>query len=137
MSHTFPGDDESDDEGVPDALEQKFRADTDLLIERYSALEDEARKLGLYVDDHQISSVHTHVGGACADRAGLVAQFSIGDLAFSKRVQDPAGYDFDQSFRELELDAQTDEWLDARARIQKNIAAGRDALDDGDDEEHP
>lgn len=126
-----PDDEPTDDDALAAAaLEATFRADTDLLIERYPDFEDAARQLGLYAEGHEISSAHTPLG----PKAALVVGFDIGNVAFSDRVQHPENVTVDQAVREMELDTAADEWIDTREQIRRNLAAGRDPLDDGDDE---
>lgn len=96
----------------------------DVLQIAVNGLEDPARQIGLYLQDWQ---PHDTPAGLAA-----VVAFDIGDVAFSKRVQDPVEADIDAEFRTIALDAQTDEWLDARSAIVANLAAGRDPFDEPD-----
>lgn len=89
-------------------------------------LEEEARRLGLYLEQAAVMNL-----GPGTSR--LVARFTIGDVAWSSRVQEPEA---DRDKRELaEVDARMadDDFIDTRERIKRNLAAGRDALDDGDE----
>ncbi len=60
----------------------------------------------------------------------LVATYTIGDLAFSKRVQDPAQDEIDQTVRSMLPDPATE----LREKLAKRIAEGKSIFDDGDEE---
>lgn len=89
----------------------------------FERLEDKARKMGLYVDHVQA------VMGADGELV-LVADFILGDVAFSDRVQNPEKYSTNTMVDTLEKSMQTDTFLEERAKIQRNLAAGRDPLAD-------
>lgn len=118
--HEFPHDEA--------ALEDAARV---LTTEKLPLIEEAARKIGLYVDSSTITMVPGQYGNP---EPALVVDFLVGDIAFSKRVQDPDTDSFDRSFKELEVSMLDDEFLETRAQIQRNVAAGRDPLDDGDEE---
>lgn len=114
----------------PDVPEE-FGEQVSLLQERSVDLDDDLRRLGLYMEAGQIVGVDTPLG----PRPALAVVAVIGDVAFTGRVQDPEGAAFDQQFRVIEAEEGTNAFLDERERIKRNIAAGRDPLDDGDGDE--
>jgi hypothetical protein len=130
MSDIHDHDDDHEHDFVPDevVLEEHGRI---LGEQKLPLIEEAARKIGLYVDASQVTVLPTPFGA----QAALVVDFLVGDIAFSKRVQDPDTDSFDRQFKELEVSMQDDEFLEARAQIQRNVAAGRHPLDDGEEEE--
>lgn len=94
--------------------------------DRLPQIEDEARKLGLYLEQAAAMEVAPGV-------PALIARFTIGDVAWSPRVQDPDNDDVDRRFGEVAAQLKDDEFLDIRSRMQRNLAAGLDALDDDDE----
>lgn len=91
--------------------------------------DDDFRRLGLYVD----RTDETVTEGPLGPVPVLVVEATIGAVAFTDRVVDPEKDAIDSQFREMEASMLTDEFLDAHERMRRNIAAGRDPLDDGDD----
>lgn len=114
---------------MPPDPEDEFTAEVAVLNERANGLDDDLRRLGLYLEGGQIISVDTPMGPKPALALGMV----IGDVAYTGRVQDPEAAAFDDQFRTIEAEEATNTFLDERERIKRNIAAGRDPLDDGDD----
>lgn len=91
--------------------------------------EDQLRRLGLYVE----RTDRTVVDGPMGPVQVMLVEATIGDVAFTDRVIDPAKNDTDTAFREMEAAMLSDEFLDQREQIKRNIAAGRDPLDNGDE----
>jgi hypothetical protein len=109
-------------------LPEEFGEHASLLQERTVDLDDDLRRLGLYMEAGQMIGVDTPMG----PRPALALMTVIGDVAFTGRVQDPEAAAFDNQFRVIEAEEGTNAFLDERERIKRNIAAGRDPLDDGD-----
>lgn len=126
MSMTDPG-----DEPDREAMEAQWKLDADKLLERAADIDDDFRKLGLYIEAQDVTTIVTPNG----PRPALVVVVQLGDVAFAQRVQDPAGDQMERQFREFEAGMRGDEFLDARAQMEANIAAGRDPLDDGEDDD--
>lgn len=102
---------------------------TDLFPEeRFS--DDDLRRLGLYVEHTD----RTVVDGPMGPVQVMLVEATIGDVAFTDRVIEPERDATDIAFRELEAAMLTDTFLDEREQIKRNIAAGRDPLDNGDEE---
>lgn len=78
------------------------------------------RELGLYADDADLQ-VHELPDG----RHVVTVDALIGDLAFSRRVQDPEQHDFDAEFRKMTRGSDADRFLDVRAQLEKRIADGK------------
>lgn len=120
MSHfdaTNPDDPEPDDE----AIMAELAAERLTFQTRLDAAEPELRKLGVYVDQTVPHQVHTPFG----PKIGMVIMSTIGDVAFTQRVQDPDAYAMDNQFAGIESGAHTDEFLDERARIAAQIEEAR------------
>lgn len=90
----------------PDLPEDKLRP----LLEKFT---DGARKLGLYTEGIAIN-VDANPDGPPQHK--LVAQFSIGDQAFTKRVQDPESDSIDHEFRKIEGQTLRDQWEEIRRK---------------------
>ncbi len=118
-----PGDpnDPNEDEIRSEAL----KARANLLLERSRSFDDELRQIGLYVDDMSVVAID----GPDGPEVALAVTAEIGDVAFSKRVQDPEQDDVDDEFRQMQVSMANDEFLDNRDKIQKAIKEGRDPLD--------
>lgn len=101
------------------------------LLERASALADAALRIGLYADDVTFAPVPTPFG----PRVAAVIRFSIGEVAFTKRVQDPEQERVDRQFKEMTFSMGTDRFLDERERMKKLLSEGRSIFDPGDDEQ--
>lgn len=95
-------------------------AEANALLERWrsSELDDELRKVGVYVDDYDIAGTPQGVM--------LFLQCSVGKVAFTQRVQEPEQAGFDDQFRAFEVAAKRDAFLDERARIERCMEAGVD-----------
>jgi len=101
------------------------------LMEKISELEDVARKLGLYLEQSAIV-----VGdGPNGPTPVLMANMVVGKVAFSERIQKPEEDDFANKLREIEIGMADEEAMRIREQMTRNIAAGRDPLDDGDDDD--
>ena len=86
-------------------------------------LEPELRRIGVYSDS-------THVLEFPDGTPVLVIDAYLGDVAFSKRVQDPEQHDFDREFKKMTLGTVADDFLDARGEIERRIAEGKPILGD-------
>lgn len=100
------------------------------LKERTEALEASARKIGLYVEHAVPMMVPTPFGM----KPAIAMHFALGDVAFQTRIQDPEQDAFNREFENLTTDMTNNDFLDVRERMKKNVEAGRDPLDDGDDD---
>lgn len=79
-----------------------------------SDIDDGARKIGLYLQDS-----HLAVDPREPTKMVIVAQFLVGDVAFSDRVQNPvADEDLDQ-VKALESDLKKQEFEELRERLQQ------------------
>lgn len=95
-------------------------AEANALLERWrsSELDDELRRIGVYVDDFTVAGTHTG--------PVILLECKVGKVAFSKRVQDSEQDGFDDQFRAFEVAAKRDAFLDERARIERCMEAGVD-----------
>lgn len=93
-----------------DDLERQRR----LLQERYEAgMEDELRRLGVYVGEIQFQLLPTATGMCTA----MVVSSSLGRVAFMDRTQDPEKNTIDTEFAEMMIATERDAFLDERARM--------------------
>lgn len=119
-----------DDDERPE-VPAEFRAQADRLIESTEKLDDTLRQLGLYVDHSQLVQIDTPMG----PRPALAVQCTVGKVAYSDRVQHPENYGVDQQFRVMEREITANDHEEIVAKMRRNLAAGRDPMDDGDDDE--
>lgn len=137
MTDAFDPDDMPDDpfNQPPD---DAFRATAETLMERFREFEDKARPLGLYLEGHpQVALVPQPPHGQ--PEIALVANFQIGRVAFSDRVQNPPKAEVDDTVRKMDITLKDDQFLDERQRIQEGLAAGK-TLDEillGDEDDDP
>ena len=129
-----------------DDLDPEMSVEVETLQQRLAAVEDDLRKIGIYVVPEmtlagfeQVPSLGT--GGELVElqikQFGskgyvLIGQVfaTIGDVAFSKRVQFPEEESIDDEFRVLEQSFANDEFLDQRNRIAQALEEGRDPFDE-------
>ena len=90
----------------PDIPEEKLRP----LLEKFT---DGARRLGLYTEGISVH-VDANPDPGSPPKHKLVAQFSLGDQAFSKRVQDPETDQMNHEFRKIEGQSVRDQWEEIR-----------------------
>lgn len=134
MTDMLPPDPFDDNDAEIDP-EDKIRMDAfNLSVERINVQTEgfiEAlKKLGLYVEMVHVQPVDTPFG----PQPALVVAATVGRVAFTDRTLDPEQADIDRQFREIDHGSTQDTVNEDRERIKRNIAAGRDPLDDGDED---
>ena len=102
-------------------------------------LQEETRKMGLYVSTavlHQ-EPVHDPALAAAGEKpqTKLIVSFTLGDIAFSDRIQNPEKDQVEDQFREIEHGT-------IRDQVEDIKGSGRDLLDsmrnlDEEEEEEP
>lgn len=126
--------DDDDDNQDPDeaAQRQQMDADRDALLARWEEadIEGKLRKLGVYVEGHPVQMPVPTMGGVKIVQA---LQAKTNRSAWTKRVLDPDADAMNKQFEVMATHATDDKFLDEREQILKNIAEGRDPLDNGDD----
>lgn len=115
MPTGFSGDDEQEDEFD---LRERVRVAAE-------AVEKAAMPCGLYLE-------HFDAGITPDGQPLLLAQFRVGDLAFTSRVLDPAVEDTNKTVREMEVDARLDDFnrIATQAREGTGIVAELEEDDD-------
>lgn len=94
-------------------------------------LKERSNKIGLYMN-----AVSLNVDGGDDDipedlrHHKLMAQFTLGDVAFSKRVQDPESDGFDTDFKKIEHGALKDTVKDIVEQTRRELAGDEDETDD-------
>lgn len=97
---------------------EAFRAQVDTLESKVEPLTEAlAKQAGIYVTSHQFSPVPTPFGV----KPALLLTANVGDLAFSKRIQDPEAAEFNRVASEMGKAAEIDGFLDARAELEASI----------------
>lgn len=105
--------------------------DPTIAVEQLRSKKDEleavARKLGLYLNSAAIVPLPPD-----GTKVGLIADFLIGDVAFTQRIQDPEQEQIDRMFYDMTSGIGNDDFLDKQAQVKKNVAEGRHPFDNGD-----
>lgn len=77
--------------------------------ELLDALEDKARQIGLYLEQGGVVPPPGFEGDGTPPVLAVVCDFVIGDVAWSKRVQDPEQHAFDKDFKAIQDDVEQDD----------------------------
>ena len=99
-------------QGTPVDLEAKSR-------ELLDALEDRARKLGLYMEQSGVVPPPDFDGEGTPEYLIVAADFMIGDVAWSARVQDPEQHAIDKDFKGLQDDLEHSSFDEMRERLEQ------------------
>lgn len=118
----MPFDATPDPDDDDDALQAAIAAEADTFRTRIEAAEPELRKLGVYLDHAPIPHVVPTPFGV---KPAMVLVANLGDVAFTRRVQDPEGHAMDTQFAGIESGANADEFLDARAEYVAKLREAR------------
>ena len=94
--------------------------------ERIEKFGDEARKVGLYLEN-MAGMQHAHSEDE-EPQTIVAATFIVGEQAFSDRVLNPEKHEEDKTFRTLTAGA--DPFDELRERMKKNIEEGKDPFDE-------
>lgn len=112
--------------------EQVFRGKTD-------DVEAAGRRCGLYVRDIGLSMApNTELDEdgdqGMAMRPVMVLNFSVGDVAWSDRIQNPAQDTTEAEFRKMAVEAEKEKFEETRAELERRLREGKDLLGGDDDE---
>jgi hypothetical protein len=117
----MPIDEDDEDNFLPPEISQEA------MSQKVEQLENQARKVGLYLlgggiihddDPDEIEGPHHQ----------LVAQFQIGDQAFSDRVQDPETDETNDEFRKIKRAMVAEDIENLRQQYLKRKASGEDII---------
>lgn len=89
-------------------------------------LGEASRRCGLYLGTVRVAMPPT-------GPALLIADLSVGELAFSQRVLDPSGEEDQRTVRAMEVDADLDRWNEARNRLLRGEGPIGDLAADDDE----
>lgn len=103
--------DDEDEDATPDIPQEVID-----LTERLKTAEPELTKIGLYVDTAQPIPVQVNMSTVVP---GLVLTCNVGDMAFTKKVQDPDAWNLEQAMTGTEAELERDAWLDRRQQIRE------------------
>lgn len=94
----------------------------ELFTEKAEGLEEAGRKVGLYVRDVSIAMAPSHPG---ADPAPvMVANFTIGDVAWSDRIQNYDQYTTEGEFRKLAVQMDKEKFEEMRIEMERKLKEG-------------
>lgn len=74
-----------------------------------------------------LNSVRVAVPEDVPGPALVIADFAVGELAFTDRVLNPSGEEDNKTVRKMQVDLDLDQWMEARRRLER--------LGDPDDDE--
>lgn len=110
---------------------EQAQADLAFFREKMEVVEDVARKMGLYVRDAGMTVMPDFASGG--PRKAFVANFTVGDVAWSDRVQNPAQDATESEFRQLAAQAEREKFEEMKAEMERKLAEGKGIFDDRED----
>lgn len=104
------------------------------ILEKYQGdIESACRKIGLYVMDVGLAP-NPHQGHSMDPLPPvMVVNFTIGDIAFSDRVQNPVEGRMDAEFKTIENQMAKQNFEELRDKLAKALEEGRDPLETDDE----
>lgn len=119
MDYQFFDGDDPDDQ----VRRQAFQAEIDVIEKRGGEkLDDELRKIGLYVGHKTIGHVHSPFG----PKPALIITANVGEVAFAARTIAPEDDAVDRQFRGIKAQAEVDGFVDAREELRRRLESGED-----------
>lgn len=119
-----------DDDRAQDPMQQYG----DLFREKADALESAARKVGLYIRDVGLTMGPVHTDEGIQVQPVMVGNFTVGDQAWSARVQNPEQDTTETEFRKMAVEMEKDKFEETRAELERRMREGRDLLGDAEEE---
>lgn len=109
-------------------IEETPNDDIELIRKRKDDLEEETMKMGLYLDDWDPIAAKEEVGQGEAITHGLLLRcvFTVGDLAFSDRVQNVEKLKVDEEFEAIINADIYDRAIDAQAMLSRLVGDEED-----------
>jgi hypothetical protein len=133
MSDQFDHDDDGHDHdghGHPDM--SKYQ---ELFRERADQVENAARKVGLYLQDAGMTMAPVPTDTGFEMQAVMVANFQVGDQAWSDRVQNWESYTTDAEFRKLAVQATGEKFEEMKAEMERKLREGKGIFEDPDEDD--
>lgn len=106
----------------------------EMFREKADELENAARKVGLYLRDAGLTMV-PNLHGDVAMEPALIANFTVGDQAWSDRVQNPEQNSTEAEFRKMAVEMEKDKFEETRAELERRLREGKDLLGSDDDDD--
>jgi hypothetical protein len=97
-------------------MSDPFEPDPDVEAAIRSAVErlgTGSQRCGLHLSSARVALPEDAPGPAL-----VIADFAVGDLAFTDRVLNPSGEEDNKAVRKMQVDLDLDEWLEARRRLE-------------------
>jgi hypothetical protein len=116
-----------DDFHGPDKEDPRIKANLELFKEKMSDIEDIARRNGLYARDAGLAIAPDFESGST--RPVIVANFSVGDAAWSDRVQNPKQDTTESEFRQLAAQAERERFEEMKAEMERKLREGKGIFD--------
>lgn len=116
---------------TPDGDDDFTRKFEDLFRSKVDDVEEAGRKTGLYVRDIGLSMAPMPDG----IEPVMVANFTIGEVAWSDRVQNAEQYTTEAEFRKMSVQMDKDKFEETKAELERRLAAGEDPLAQEDDDD--
>lgn len=131
MTDQNPPDDDDPGPGGPDPMEKYG----ELFREKADGLEAAGRKVGLYIRDAGLSILPMPADdGSMMFGPVMVANFNVGDQAWSDRVQNAEQYTTEAEFRKMAVQMEKDKFEETRAELERRMQEGEEILGTDDDD---
>lgn len=122
-----PDDDHDPQQEMIEQYSEIFRAKAD-------ELEAAGRKVGLYIRDAGLTMIPMPHGAPDMEiNPAMVVNFTVGDQAWSDRIQNPEQDSTETEFRKMAVEMEKDKFEETRADLERRLREGKNIL--GGDEE--
>jgi hypothetical protein len=107
----------------------------DIFREKMEELEPIARKMGLYVQSAGLTIAPPEQNPSGAPMPVLLAHFTIGDVAWSDRVQNAEQYSTEAQFRQIAVQSEKEKFEEMQRDLQARLSEGKELFDPIEDDE--
>lgn len=124
----------TDPNSNPDPSDDEFiRKFDELFRSKIDGVEEAGRKVGLYVRDIGLSAAPNPA--TMGIEPVMVANFTVGDLAWSDRVQNAEQYTTEAEFRKMAVQTEKEKFEETKAELERRLREGEDLLGQEDDDD--
>lgn len=125
-------DSEFHDEGPedPEKILEKYQ---ELFRSKIEEVEDGARKVGLYMREGGMTLGPDFETQSL--QPVMVLNFSVGDVAWSDRVQNPAQDTTESEFKKMAVQMEKDKFEEMREEMERRLREGKGVFEEGEDDE--
>lgn len=105
-----------------------FKRLQEVFLEKSEDIENAGRKVGLYIQHAGISMVPGMTDHGFDVQPVIVANFNVGDQAWSDRVQNHEQYTTEAEFRKMAVQMEKDKFEETKAELERRMREGKDLL---------